>query len=81
MAATHGMIEAWFDRGCAQGAAYMIVWCDTYDRSDYPSYHKTKEDALADKATNGQNMKRLMEIYDLHADKAPQMAVRRMMAL
>ncbi len=59
----------------------MIVWCDTYDYDYYPSYHKTKEAALLDKASDGTNMKRLMEIYDLNADKESQMNQRRAMAL
>lgn len=42
----------------------MIVWCDTYDHSDYPAYYRSKE--LAQKAFHKPgSMQRVMEVYTL----------------
>ena len=83
MAATQLEISSWFDRGVAQGSAYLIVACDTFDWDDYPIFMSCKEDALARKAKllTGANMQKLMEIYDLNADKAEQLAEHRAMRL
>jgi hypothetical protein len=71
-------IEEWFDEGRRQGATHMIVVCDTFDHDDYPSYAAGDAEALEKyKKYDGQNMQRVMEVYDLRQDKAEQMAEHR----
>lgn len=80
MAATREEIESWFEAGLARGAKYMLVICDTFDHDDYPSYFETREAAERMKKSPG-DMERVMEVYDLSADPAPQLSARRAMAL
>lgn len=58
----------------------MLVICDTFDYDDYPVYVKTEADCLM-RHRNPGDMQRVMEVYDLRADKAGQMAERRAMRL
>jgi hypothetical protein len=81
MAATKGDLRGWFDRGVQQGAKYMIVVCDTFDWDDYPVFVSPDEDiAAAKKRYDGTNMQKIMEVYDLTADREAQMSQRRVMA-
>ena len=73
---TRDEISRWFDRGVEQGGRYMLVICDTFDHEDYPSYFDTDADARKTADKPGE-MQRLMEAYDLQADKASQMQARR----
>lgn len=73
---TYLEIAEWYDRGVAQGATYMIVWVDTYDYEDYPSYAKTYEEARRS-VDNPGSMQRVMEVYDLRRDKTVQIATQR----
>lgn len=77
---TREEISAWFDRGLAQGARHMLVICDTFDHDDYPVYTKTDEECLARYRAPGE-MRRVMEVYAMHMDKAEQMAARRVLNL
>jgi len=70
-------ISRWFDEGVDEGADYMFVVCDTFDYEDYPIYCSTKEFDKQHKQHNNNNMQRIMEIYDLKADKEEQMKERR----
>lgn len=65
MAASLEDIAGWFERGKAQKAAYMIVVCDTFDHEDYPVYANATDFWTKHDAVNGQNMQRIMEVYDL----------------
>lgn len=78
---TKETISEWFDRGKMNGAQYLLVFCDTFDYSDYPSYAHDKQHALELKAKDGSAMRKLMEIYDLKQDKEKQIAQKRCMAL
>lgn len=80
MAATKQEIEGWFDRGVEHGHSYMLVICDTFDHEDYPAYAKTERDCLSHYNDPGA-MQRVMEVYDLRAEKAEQMNERRAMRL
>lgn len=80
MAASKQDIECWFRRGLADGKAYMVIVCDTYDHSDYPCYFSDAESARHKKANPGE-MQRVMEVYDLAADMDEQMSQHRAMAL
>lgn len=73
---TRDEISEWFDRGVADGKSYMLVICDTFDHDDYPSYFDSEADARKTADKPGE-MQRLMEAYDLKADKAEQMSKRR----
>lgn len=72
MTTTREQIGTWFDQGVAIKMAYMIVWCDTYDHSDYPQF--TSQQVTAQWAIdNPQPMQKAMEVYDLKADKDEQL--------
>lgn len=78
---TQAEIGSWFDRGVTQHAAYMVVWCDTYDYDDYPSYYENADKAKAALQKPG-SMQRAMECYELDPSKrAEQLAQRRCWAL
>ena len=80
MAATRGDISRWFDDGAKTAARYMLILCDTYDHDDYPVFC-TSEELAKDRMKNPGNMQKVMECYDLTADKDAQMNQRRAMAL
>lgn len=80
MAATSEDISAWFDRGVEQKARHMLVVCDSFDHDDYPVFTTTDADCLR-RYKNPGEMQRVMEVYDLRADKAEQMNERRAMRL
>lgn len=82
MAATKDEISIWFDRGVAQKATHMIVVCDTLDHEDYPCFANGDADAIEQHSYyDGKNMQRVMEVYDLRANKAEQMGEHRAMHL
>jgi hypothetical protein len=67
-------IGQWFDYGVKETATHMIVVCDTFSHDDYPAYvHTLSEFWERYKYYDNQNMQRIMEVYDLGADKAEQM--------
>ena len=80
MPATRNEISKWFDEGVEQNKKFMVVLCDTFDWFDYPSYHSTRQSAEREKNLPGY-MQRVMEVYDLEADKAEQLNKARVMAL
>ncbi len=71
-------LTRWFDQGVAQKASHMIVVCDTFDYEDFPVYVDKVSNFydVYNKYTNGQNMARIMEVYDLNKDKSAQMTGR-----
>jgi len=68
-------IRDWFRHGVIEDKKRMIVWCDTFDYEDYPEYSDLTGDDLREYVDkrNGNNMRRLMEVYDLTASMEPQM--------
>ncbi len=72
---TKDMISQWFDNGIEEGASYMIVVCDTFDYEDYPVFVAPDED-VDDKKRHYANlsMQKVMEVYDLCANKQTQLA-------
>lgn len=80
MAATREDISGWFDDGLKQGARHMIVVCDTFDHDDYPVFTLSDEECVSKYKAPG-DMQRVMEVYDLRADKGEQMNERRAMRL
>lgn len=81
MPTTQSDLGRWFDRGVADGEAYMVVWCDTFDYSDYSAYYGSREEAQQALDKDGQNMQKAMECYDLRKSKEAQMEQRRAWAL
>ena len=80
MTTTKQELSDWFDAGVKQGAMHMLVICDCFDHEDYPVYTKTADGCRA-KYKNPGEMQRVMEVYDLNADKAAQMAAVRAFSL
>lgn len=79
---TRAEIAEWFDRGVAQGATHLIVVCDTFNYEDYPAFATGAKDVHEKYAHyDKQNMQRIVEVYDLHADKQEQMAASRVMRM
>ncbi len=78
MAASMRTIQGWFLKGVDEGFAYMVVFCDTYDYTDYPKYYASAEEFdkgfPTDKASS---MQSVMEIYDLNQYLAHQLSERR----
>jgi len=82
MTATKDEISDWFDRGVAQKATHMIVVCDTYGHEDYSCFANSDADAIEQHSYyDGKNMQRVMEVYDLRANKTEQMNEHRAMHL
>lgn len=74
MGTTVSELAEWFDHGVKQAALYMLVVCDGFDHIDYPVYvddAKYFDDTYA--KYDGKNMQRIMEVYDLVADRAVQL--------
>lgn len=71
-------ISQWFDDGVKSGATHMIVACDTYDWSDYPSYVMPGEDPKEkEEKIRERGMQKIMEVYNLSMDKEQQLRQRR----
>ena len=77
---TMAEIDDWFVRGVKQRATHMLVVCDTFDHEDYPVFAMTASDCLGKYKRPGE-MQRVMEVYDLAADKAAQLRETRAMHL
>lgn len=59
-------IRGWLKRGIRDKQTHVIVVCDSFDYSDYPVFVDQGEDARRIAAKfDGQNMQRVMEVYDL----------------
>jgi hypothetical protein len=80
MAATREDISLWFDHGVTFNSKYMVIICDTYDWEDYPAYFSNADEARMKMRAPGE-MQKVMECYDLGADKEVQMNQFRAMAL
>lgn len=66
MAASLKEIAHWFEEGRRSSSLYMIVVCDTFDHDDYPVYVDPGEEFWSVYGEyDGQNMQRIMEVYDL----------------
>lgn len=76
MAATKQEIARWLNEAPA-GTTHMAVVCDTYDWEDYPVYFEAATpEAAKERVTGyakGENMTKLMEVYNLSMDHKAQM--------
>lgn len=67
-------IADWFDRGVVDGKSHMLVAVDSFDNEDYPVYVQDAAAARSEyERLHGNNMQRVMEIYDLGMDKDTQL--------
>lgn len=81
MGTTRETLSRWFDSGVENGDAGMIILCDTFEYSDYPVYVRDRQDFDEKlKEQEAKSMTRVMETYDLVADKDKQMALYRCFA-
>ena len=78
MAATKQDIQRWLHEA-PQGTTHMAVICDTFDWDDYPVYVEGGEDPHVKLLTyeKGENMTKLMEVYNLSMDLNKQMTEHR----
>lgn len=82
MTATAADIRGWIERGQREGARYLLVAQDTFDRDNYPVYAKTDADCWKEfDARRGQNMQSVDEVYDLQGDIEAQFKQHRAMSL
>ncbi len=65
MSTSKSRIQEWFERGVAQKKRYMIVVYDSFDHEDYPVFTTEVTYESEYKSHDGQNMQRIMEVYDL----------------
>lgn len=77
MPTTKDDIRIWLNRAKEKGADFLIVVCDTYDWSDYPAYVTEEGFAKRYKELDGENMQKVMEVYDLSLDWGSQLNERR----
>ena len=77
---TPELISTWFDQGVNDAQAYMVIWCDTFDYTDFPEFFPTRQAAIAALDAASDTL-RAMECYDLNAPKRPQLAQYRCWAI
>lgn len=85
MPASKSDIRNWIERAKKENARWLIVACDDFDHSDYPICFKETEineclKKISDIKT-GNNMQRLMEVYDLKKPIEDQLNSRRAMEI
>jgi hypothetical protein len=75
MGTSKAELREWFNEGVKMGATHMIVVCDTFDYEDYPVF-VPPDLSVRDEVNNsdGNNMQRVMEVYDLSMDREAQIA-------
>lgn len=63
---TKEVIRHWLQEGIDNNRTHVIVVCDTYDHEDCPVYVGKGENVTEIAAKyQGQNMQRIMEVYNL----------------
>jgi hypothetical protein len=77
MSTTKEDIARWFKAGLEGDYDYMIVVCDTFDWEDYPKYCYFDNFTKVYDGTNGRNMQKIMEVYDLSMDMDKQLSEHR----
>jgi hypothetical protein len=85
MSTTREQLALWFDEGTKQGADYMIIVTDTFDWTDFPVYVTNGGEETVHQVAQGYenetSMSKVMEVYDLHGDKAEQVNANRTWAI
>ncbi len=69
MGTTTQEIRRWCKDGINANKTHMIVVCDSFDYEDYPVFVSADEDSREVASHyKGQNMQRVMEVYNLKMD-------------
>ena len=69
MSTTRDDIRRWLELGKKKGSTHLIVVCDTWDWEDFPVYVEPNEDVhKIEKEHSGQNMQKIMEVYNISKD-------------
>lgn len=74
MGVTKDTISNWFDKGVHMKATHMLVVCDEFDYSDFPVYVTNGRARARADELNGEDMTRVLEVYNLVMDKEDQLA-------
>lgn len=62
-------IRQWLNEGKEEGATHTMIVCDTFDWDDYPVHIMPGENAREKfKNYDGNNMQKVMEVYNLSKD-------------
>ena len=78
MATTRDDIRAWLLRGKADGATFMIVASDSFDREEYPVYVMKNTDVKAEvKRIQAESMQSVREVYSYGRDIEEQLSAAR----
>ncbi len=79
MAANYNDIKQWFNEGASNpDNTHMIIVCDTFDYNDYPVYVTKSEDVRKiESEYKGKSMQKVMEVYNLKADRDKQLGQKR----
>lgn len=82
MSLSKDTIRDWINDGLRNDKKWLIVVCDTFSYEDYPVF-VTEVEEFDEKFTyyNGNNMQRIMEVYDLEGDIESQIDERRAWSL
>lgn len=76
MPTTQNEIAQWLDKLYTdENLTHMIVFCDTYDYSDYPVYVSKEQDVRS--RAKASNMQKVMEVYSRNYTKELQLSQRR----
>lgn len=70
-------IRCSFESGVSQGATHMVIMSDDFDFSYYVKYCHSAKEAKGIQRTSGNNMQRVMEVYNLNGDMEKQLAKHR----
>lgn len=75
MSTTQGDIRRWLN-SAPKNATHMMVVCDTFEYDDFPVYCEGPEECERKytQYKRGENMTKLMEVYDLSMDHEAQIA-------
>ncbi|HUU87246.1 MAG TPA: hypothetical protein VMX17_05790 [Candidatus Glassbacteria bacterium] len=75
MTTTRETISNWFDAGLEYAnGGWLIIVTDTFEWEEYPVFVENNVTVFWEKYDhyNGKNMQKVMEVYDLKADKETQ---------
>lgn len=69
MATDKKEIKQWLKEAKENKDKYLIIVCDTFDWEDYPVFCKTDKECIDEfERLDGNNMQKVMEVYDLSMD-------------
>jgi len=63
-------IRRWFEFGVEKGYEFLIIFCDTFDYTDYPKFCSEED---FEKTHQCESMQKIMEVYNLRMDMESQL--------